>query len=161
MHYERTLDIEAPPDVVWRVLTDVERWPEWTRSERSAKLETGGPLRVGSCAKLGVAGSPMHSVWEVTSLHEGRSFLWENSQPGLRNIAGHYLEPAGAGTRARLTIDMSGPLSVLMRPYLARVTRRNVAWEIEGLKRRSEELARAEVRASTKPRISGAFDVSW
>ena len=147
MHYERTIDIEAPPDAVWRVLVDVERWPEWTRSERSAKLETEGPFRVGARAKLAVAGSPMPSVWEVTSMYDGRAFVWENKTSGLHNIAGHYIEPAGspvgAGTRVRLTIDMSGPLSLLMRPYLAYVTRRNVAWEIEGLKRRSEELASA------------------
>jgi hypothetical protein len=29
-----------------------------------------------------------------------------------------------------------------MRPYLSYVTRRNVGWEIAGLKSRSEELAR-------------------
>jgi len=26
-HLERTVRIDAPPAVVWRVLTDVERWP--------------------------------------------------------------------------------------------------------------------------------------
>ena len=142
MHYEQTIEIAAPPDIVWRVLSDVERWPEWTRSERSATLDGGGPLAVGSRAKLGVAGSPMPSIWDVTALIDGQSFVWENSQPGLRNVAGHYIEPSGAGSRVRLTIDMSGVLSVIMRPYLAYVTRRNVAWEAEGLKRRSEELAR-------------------
>jgi uncharacterized membrane protein len=139
MHYEQSIDIDAPADVVWRVLTDVERWPEWTRSERSAKLEADGPFRVGSRAKLGVAGSPLPSLWEVTALYEGRAFVWENKQAGLRNIAGHYVEAQGAGSRVRLTIDMSGPLAMLMRPYLAHVTRRNVAWEAEGLKQRAEE----------------------
>jgi hypothetical protein len=143
MHYERTLDIAAPTEVVWRVLVDVPRWPEWTRSERSAMIEGGGPLAVGSRARLGVAGSPTESVWKVTSLYEGRSFVWENRQPGLQNIAGHYIEPADAGSRVRLTVDMSGLLSAIMRPYLSYVTRRNVAWEIEGLKRRSESVARA------------------
>jgi hypothetical protein len=73
---------------------------------------------------------------------EGRSFVWENRTPGIRNVAGHYIEPNDGGSRARLTIDISGGLAALMRPYLSYVTRRNVGWEIEGLKRRSEALAR-------------------
>ena len=142
MHYEQTIDIAAPPDAVWRVLADVERWPEWTPSMRSVKLESDGPFAVGSRAKLGVAGAPMSSMWEVTSLGAGRSFVWESAQPGMRTIAGHYIEATDAGSRVRLTIDMNGPLATLMSPYLMRVTRRNVTQEAEGLKRRSEETAR-------------------
>ena len=141
MHYEQSIDIAAPPAVVWAVLTDVPRWPEWTRSERSAQPVDDGPFQVGSRAKLGVAGSPQVTIWEVTALREGESFVWENTSLGLHNIAGHYIETSDAGSRVRLTVDMSGLLSVVMRPYLAYVTRRNVAWEAEGLKRRSESIA--------------------
>ena len=29
-HFSVTVDIPAPPDRVWAVIADVERWPEWT-----------------------------------------------------------------------------------------------------------------------------------
>jgi carbon monoxide dehydrogenase subunit G len=141
VHFEQTIEIAAPPERVWQVLTDVERWPEWARSTRSLTFERGDRIAVGARAKIGLAGSMAATAWEVTALDEGRSFVWESRQPGLRNVAGHYVEPSGAGTRVKLTIDISGPLGALMRPYLAYVTRRNVGWEIEGLKQRSEALA--------------------
>jgi uncharacterized membrane protein len=142
MHYEQSIDIESPLEIVWSVLTDVEQWPQWARSTRSLKLESGDRILVGTRATIGLAGSMVPTKWEVTALDEGHSFVWENRMPGVRNIAGHYVEPHEGGSRVKLTIDMSGPLAALMRPYLSYVTRRNVGWEIEGLKRRSEELAR-------------------
>jgi uncharacterized membrane protein len=142
MRYEQVIDIDAAPGIVWDVMTDIERWPQWTRSIRSAQMLDGGALGPNSRAKLAVAGSGIVSTWEVTSLEPGRSFVWESQQPGVRNVAGHYVEPRDrGGSRVRLTIDMSGAVAALMRPWMAYVTRRNVGWEIEGLKRRSEERA--------------------
>ncbi len=43
--------IDAPPEVVWRVMTDVERWPEWTlTAERIERLDEGD-FRLGSRAR--------------------------------------------------------------------------------------------------------------
>jgi uncharacterized membrane protein len=143
MHYEQSIDIAAPPDVVWRVLADVEGWPEWTRSIRSARLIDTDTLARGARAKLGVAGAQMETVWEVTALDAGQSFVWESRQPGIRNVAGHYIEPRVGGSTVRLTIDMSGFAAAVLRPYLAYVTGRNLRWETAGLKQRSETLAQA------------------
>jgi carbon monoxide dehydrogenase subunit G len=30
--YKRTVQINAAPAIVWFVLADIERWPEWTPS---------------------------------------------------------------------------------------------------------------------------------
>jgi hypothetical protein len=44
--------ISASREDVWAVLMDVERWPEWTASVRSAQLLGDGPVQVGSQARL-------------------------------------------------------------------------------------------------------------
>ncbi|WP_018681059.1 SRPBCC family protein [Actinokineospora enzanensis] len=40
--------IKAPLDVVWRVQTDVARWPAWQEPVSSARRLDHGPLRAGS-----------------------------------------------------------------------------------------------------------------
>lgn len=43
---ETVVDIAAPPEAVWRVLVDVDRWPRWNTLIASAMLN--GPLSPGS-----------------------------------------------------------------------------------------------------------------
>jgi carbon monoxide dehydrogenase subunit G len=32
MHHETSIEIAASPELIWSTLSDVERWPDWTRS---------------------------------------------------------------------------------------------------------------------------------
>ena len=52
MNYETSIAIDAPPEQVWTVLTDVERWPEWMASMTSVTLIGGAGLAVGSKARI-------------------------------------------------------------------------------------------------------------
>jgi uncharacterized membrane protein len=45
---ERIIDIDAPREEVWTMMTDVERWPEWMASVTSVALLAKVPLDVGS-----------------------------------------------------------------------------------------------------------------
>lgn len=142
MHLEITVDIQASPDVVWRVVRDVERWPEWTPSVTSVRLIDGGPLAIGSRAevkqpKLGTA------EWRITELDDARrSFAWDTRSPGVRVHGWHGVEATPGGSRATLSLDFTG----LIGPIIGRLTRklseRYLGYEAAGLKRRSESLQR-------------------
>ena len=139
-YFERRLHIDAPPAVVWGVLADVARWPEWTASMRKLVPQGGGPLGAGSRVLVTMRGTP-GSVWRVTAYEEGRSFTWETER-GVRVSAGHLIEQDGAGSKVTLSLRTSGVLAALFSLVIRPMSRRNMQLEAEGLKHRSEERAR-------------------
>ena len=52
MERSHTIDIAAPSERVWDVLTDVESWSAWTSTVTSVHRLDEGPLRLGSRAKI-------------------------------------------------------------------------------------------------------------
>ncbi len=72
---------DAPPEDVWRLFVDVERWPQLTKSLTEVRRLDRGPFQVGSEAMVRQAGGPM-GRWRVTELEPGRSFSWESSSAG-------------------------------------------------------------------------------
>ena len=48
MEQSVTVDIDAAPERVWDVMTDVETWPEWTDTVTSVTRLDEGPLKLDS-----------------------------------------------------------------------------------------------------------------
>jgi uncharacterized membrane protein len=137
------LAVSAPPDVVWSVFTDVERWPAWTRSVTSIEPLDGGGIEPGRRFRIRQPWLPV-LVWQVTDVRPGRSWTWAARAPGARTEAWHQVEPDGeAAALVTQCVDQRGPLGsvagLLARPLVLRY----MALEAEGLKRTSEERARS------------------
>ena len=139
MTFERSIDISAPPDIVWSVISGVERWHEWTPSITSVRL-LGGPLEIGRRALIKQPRFPP-ALWTVTAIEPGRSFTWRTTAPGMRVRGDHRVEPAPGGARAILTLQYAGPVGRFLARMTRGITDRYVGVEADGLKRRSEELA--------------------
>jgi uncharacterized membrane protein len=137
MEWRASVVIAAPAEVVWRVLSEVEAWPEWTPSVRSIVRLDPGPLHVGQRLRISQPRFPT-TVWRLTELVEGRSFVWQAGGPGARTTASHSVEPDGVGARATLSLSLRGPLGLLVGALSSGVTRRYLALETSGLKKRSE-----------------------
>ncbi|GII77889.1 hypothetical protein Sru01_28710 [Sphaerisporangium rufum] len=138
MSYEASTVIEAGAERVWSVLSDIDRWPEWSESVTSARRLDGGPLTVGSRAAV-TQPKLRPATWTVTELEPGIRFDWVSKNPGVVTVGGHRLTPQGDGrTAAVLTIEHRGPLAPLVRLFIGRLTRRYMEMEVAGLKRRSE-----------------------
>lgn len=133
------VQIDAPPEHVWEVLTDVERWPEWTETVTSVTRLDEGPLTTNARARVEQPKLPP-TEYVVTELSPGQSFTWVATSPGVRVIARHDVEssPRG-GTRVRLSVEQAGPLGKVMgRLFFKGLTDRYLAAEAAGLKARSE-----------------------
>jgi len=132
-----TVDIVAPPARVWPVISDVERWHEWTASITSIERVESGPLRVGSRAVVQQPKLPKNT-FEVTALERDRGFSWESRSLGLRGVGHHWIENIPGGSRVTLGVDFRGPLSGIVGMLYGSLTQRYIEMEAAGLKTRSE-----------------------
>ena len=107
MYREHSTVISAPPPVVWRLTTDVERWPSFMPTVQAVTLLEPGPLRVGSSARVKQPGQTA-AVWTVSTIEPEAEFTWETRRMGLRMIGRHLLAPDGDGTRNTLSIEVTG-----------------------------------------------------
>ena len=141
MHFHLSVDIAASPDVVWSVMAATELWQEWTPSVRSVRW-LGEPLRIGSRALVRQPRFPP-ALWKVTSLDPGRSFAWRTGAPGAWIHGDHWVRPIRTGARATLCVGFQGPIARLIGRMTRSISNRYLTLEADGLKRRSEERARA------------------
>jgi uncharacterized protein YndB with AHSA1/START domain len=135
--FSTSIDIAAPPERVWAIMSDVERWHEWTASIRSIRKTDAGTLKVGSGAWVRQPKLPP-AFWRVTAIEPNREFTWINKAPGIIVTARHAVEPTARGTRATLSINYDGLFHPLIVWMVGDLNDRYLALEVNGLKRRSE-----------------------
>ena len=138
MDFQISIDIAAPPEIVWSVMEDAEHWHEWTPSVRSIRRLDKGPLRVGSRALIRQPKFPP-ALWQVTALEPGRSFTWKSGLPLMWVFAQHSVTPIDGGTRATLSLHFAGPLARMLGRMTRDINNRYLGYEAAGLKKRSEE----------------------
>jgi uncharacterized membrane protein len=136
-NFNVAVDIDAPPDRVFAVLRDVERWPEWTPSMTRVQRLDRGPFSIGSRALVRQP-KLRPAVWQVTELEEHRNFTWIMRTPGLRMQAEHLIEPRGAGSRALLSFELSGLIAPLISRLYGGLIQQYISTESRGLKQRAE-----------------------
>jgi uncharacterized membrane protein len=131
------VEIDSPPERVFSVLKDVERWPEWTPTMLGVRRLESGPFSVGSTTEVRQP-KLRPAVWQVTEIEEGRNFSWATRSPGVLMKAGHLVEPHGAGSRVVLSFEMSGLMAPLVSLLYGKLINEYVATEARGLKKRCE-----------------------
>ena len=134
------IDINATPARVWEVMSDVERWPEWTETVTSVTRLDADALGLGSRVRVEQPKLPP-TEYVVTELDPGAGFTWVATGPGVRTTARHRIAAtgSGSGSRVRLSVEQAGPVGTVMgRLFFRRLTDRYLATEAAGLRARSE-----------------------
>lgn len=94
-----SVDITAPPEEVWAVVSDVTRMPEWSPELRRLFVLGRGEPRVGMLL-LGI-NRRGYVAWPTTSrvvrLEPGRAVAWKTRESGATWT--YELEELGGGTR--------------------------------------------------------------
>lgn len=151
MEFSTTTDVDASTDIVFAVLTDVERWPEWTSTVTSVERldEPALPLAISSRIRI-VQPKVPPAEWTVTDLEPGRGFRMMSRSPGATVVANHWAEPLGDGrSRVTLSVTFSGWLGRMIARVMRGLNERYLAQEAAGLKRRSEDKASSESAPKT------------
>ncbi|WP_454320862.1 SRPBCC family protein [Streptomyces phaeoluteigriseus] len=101
IRYEADIVIDAPLNTVWRLQTDVERWPTWQAPVTGAQRLDGGPLRRGSRfhwttpapATPSTPATTLGITSTVRQLQRGKCVLWRGpaAGEGLRIDEGVHL----------------------------------------------------------------------
>jgi carbon monoxide dehydrogenase subunit G len=134
-------NIAATPQHVWQIMTDVERWTEWTSSVTSIKRMDSGPLAVGSRVRISQPRLfPMK--WVVTQLEPEWKFTWVARSPGLSIAARHLLQQRGRNSRVSLSVEYDGLLGGTVARTWGQLTRRYLELEAAGLKQRCEAVVK-------------------
>lgn len=119
--------VPAAPEVVWDLLVDTSRWPEWGPSVTAVELDyahathaTTARITAGSTGRVRTA----VGVWvpfRITEFDDGRRWSW--------NVAGipatsHTVEPAPGGCRVGFGVPLLvAPYALVCQVALARIER--------------------------------------
>jgi hypothetical protein len=133
-----TIQIDAPPEAVWAVLTDLGRYPEWNPLFREASGQLAAGSRITLRSVHPANGRLMTVRPKITVADPGAELKWVSSLPGI--ISGEHrftLTPAGGGTRLEQSEAFHGLLAAFP---LKTFTRAEASFQglNEALKKRAE-----------------------
>ena len=138
MRFEHSIDINAPAERVWDVLSDLEAWPQRIETVDLVELLTSAPVGEGSRVRLKQPKLP-EGTWEVTVWDAPSTFEFRQTSGGVTSVAGHRVEALGEGrSRLTLTLEMRGLLVPLFGRIYRGLTDRYMTIEAQGMKHAAE-----------------------
>jgi len=143
-HVDYQVRIDAPPVLVWQILTDLANYPAWNQyaSQAQGQLQVGGNVEI--VAKLGRSAQRVNN--RVLVLEPPNRLCWESLNWYHALVYGvrcRTLTPQPDGkTLFREEEAMYGPLAGLVHGLLRRQLLNGLRMECESLKVEAERRAR-------------------
>jgi uncharacterized membrane protein len=100
MRFEKSIEIDAPQQRVWDVLSALEAWPQRIETVDVVELLTPAPITKGSRVRLKQPKLP-EGTWDITVWDAPSYFEWTQKTGGTTSVAGHRVEALGEGRPAR------------------------------------------------------------
>ena len=138
MRFEQSVDIDAEPQRVWDVLSDLEAWPRRIETVDAVELLTPQPAGIGTRVRLK---QPKlgEGTWEVTAWEAPSYFEFRQQSGGITSVAGHRVEALqDGGSRLALTLEMRGLLVPIFGRIFKDLTNRYMTAEARDLKQAAE-----------------------
>ncbi len=137
-------EVDAPPEVVFDVLTDHRRYSELTPLRKSVLEREGEPAPngVGSIRKLTAVGPPMREETIAYERPDRFSYTVLSGLPVRDHVGTVLLEPAGDGTRVTYAIRTT-PTIPLAGALVVATIKQAITQLLNGVSAEAERLAAA------------------
>jgi uncharacterized protein YndB with AHSA1/START domain len=126
--------IQAPPEVVWKIQTDINTWSQWQPGITMAKLE--GPLAVGSIFQFKSGGLIITATIQV--VEPNQRIGWTGQTLGTQASHVWLLTPHQNGTLLTTDESMGGWLVSLLKLLMPKFLERSLETWLQSLKRKAE-----------------------
>jgi uncharacterized protein YndB with AHSA1/START domain len=107
------VEIAAAPDLVWEILTDLERWPSWNPDVKSMSKDSA----IAAGTEFRWKAGPGTITSTIQQVVPPRQFSWTGRTLGIRAVHVWRLEPRDGATTVRTEESYEGLVArVLRRP---------------------------------------------
>ena len=110
------LEIAANPDLVWDVLTAIDRWPTWNPDVKAASLD--GPLAEGTVFRWKAGPGTITST--LLRVEPPRLITWRGKTFGISAVHVYQVQPRDGRTLVRSEESWEG---LLVRAFRGRMQR--------------------------------------
>jgi hypothetical protein len=138
--FRQEAEILAAPELVWSIMADLERWPQWTPSIVRIDVPAATPIGLGTTVLIQQPKLPP-AKWTIIEWQPKERFTWVSPNPGVRATAVHAIHRTPTGVHLMLELTFEGLLAPLMAWLTGDLTRRYIAMEAAGLKAEAERRA--------------------
>jgi hypothetical protein len=136
--FSTSLTINASQEKVWKVLSDVVCWHEWTPTVTKTEALDTPELKLGNRYKV-IQPKLQPVEWTVTEL-SASNFTWESKSTGMHMAAEHVVKSINANqSEVTLTFAFDGWLGNLIGKMYGKMTQEYIQIEAQSLKKRVEK----------------------
>jgi uncharacterized protein YndB with AHSA1/START domain len=128
------IEIAAPPQVVWDVLTAIDRWPSWNPQVESMSMR--GELAEGSQFRWKAGPGTITST--IQRVEPPGLIAWTGKTLGINAMHVYRLEPRGGGTFVRTEESYNGLVARVFRGWLQKTLETALAEGLAHLKAEAE-----------------------
>jgi uncharacterized protein YndB with AHSA1/START domain len=128
------IEVAAPPEVVWEVLSDFEAWPSWNPGIRWASIE--GPVAEGTRFRWRAGPSTITSTLE--RIERLQKIAWSGRTLGIRAVHVWEMKRRDGGTLVRSEESWAGLLPTLLRGRMGRTLKASLDEGLQHLKVEAE-----------------------
>lgn len=126
----KSIVISSPASEVWKVLTDINRWPEWQRE--ISKATVNGPLESGTTFDWKTGGMAIHST--LHTVQPFTHFGWTGKVMGIYAIHNFTLKPQEDKTLVLVEESMEGFLARLLKSSFNKLLEKGMINWLDALK---------------------------